>query len=100
MTPFSLFKDFFADFSRLKLFLLVFIFSLMAILLSLKIGGFAATAFVIVPAILSILQITKGVWTPEGGGKSAVGLASLGVALVVIGAHAQWRPFVTSLLQP
>jgi len=100
MTPFSLFKDFFADFSRLKLFLLVFIFSLITILLSLKIGGFAATAFVIVPAILSILQITKGVWTPEGGGKSAIGLASLGVALVVIGAHAQWRPLVTSLLQP
>lgn len=68
----SIVKEFFAEFSRLKLFLLVFGFSLVAILLSLWLGGFAATALVIVPAIVAILQITKGVWTPEGGGRSTI----------------------------
>ena len=74
--------------------------SLIAILLSLRVGGFAATAIVLVPAILSILQITKGVWTPEGGGKSAIGVASLGVALLAVSTNKTWRPIMDSLLDP
>ena len=97
---FSLVRDFFSEFSRLKLFLLIFVASLIAFLLSLKIGGFAATAFLLVPTLLSILQITKGVWTPDGGGKSTIGVASLGVALVAISTNWTWRPFIDSLLQP
>ena len=53
-----------------------------------------------IPALLGILQITKGVWTPEGGGKSKIGLVSLGVALVTIVSGEQWRPAVNSLLEP
>ncbi len=95
-----LFKDFFAEFTRLKLFLLIFIFAVCAILLSLWLGGFAATAVIVVPAILSILHLTKEVWTPEGGGKSKVGLASLGVAVLAIGAIHKWRPYIDSLMAP
>jgi hypothetical protein len=97
---FSLVRDFFAEFSRLKLFFLIFIASLIAFLLAMKIGGFAATAFLLVPTLLSILQITKGVWTPEGGGKSTIGLASLGVALLAVSSNHTWRPFIDSLLEP
>lgn len=96
----SLVRDFFSEFSRLKLFLLVFIASLIAILLSLRIGGFAATAIVLVPTLLSVLQITKGVWTPEGGGKSTIGVTSLGVALLAVLTNPTWRPFIDSILEP
>lgn len=96
----TIIKEFFGDFSKTKLFLIVFCFSLLAILLSLWIGGFWATSIVIVPAIVSILQVTKGIWTPEGGGKSKIGMASLGVALIVIGLNEKWRPFIDSLLEP
>jgi hypothetical protein len=98
---YRLIYDFFLSFSdRAKLFLFTFFFSLAAILLSLWIGGLAATSIVIVPAIVAILQITKGVWTPEGGGKSKIGLASLGVAVLVVVSNSQWKPFVESLLEP
>ncbi len=95
-----LFKDFFADFSRQKLFFLIFIFAICAILLSLWLGGFTATAVIVVPAILSILQLTKEVWTPEGGGKSKIGMASLGVAVLAVVLNNKWRPYVDSLLEP
>src|SRR4051794_12813847 len=94
-------QDFFLSFSdRAELFLVVFSFTLIGILLSLWIGGLLATSIVVIPAIITILQITKGVWTPEGGGKSKIGLVSLGVALVVIGFNHQWKPLIDSLLEP
>src|ERR1051325_10129083 len=96
----SLIRDFFAEFSRLKLFLLVFLSSLTAILLSLKFGGFAATQIVLAPAILSILEITKGVWTPEGGARSRVGLFGLILATAAAMTGVAWKPFVTSFTEP
>jgi hypothetical protein len=97
---FTLIRDFFAEFTKLKLFFIVFCFSIIAILLSLWLGGFSATAIVFVPALLSILQITKEIWKPEGGGKSTIGLVSLGVALLAISSNQLWRPFVNALLKP
>src|SRR5215813_14360847 len=99
---FTLIKDFFADFTRLKLFLIVFCLAVIAILLSLWLGGFSAKdgVVVLVPAILSILQITKEVWKPEGRGKSNIGLVSLGVAILAISSNPLWRPTVNSLLKP
>src|SRR2546423_10247808 len=93
-------REFFTEFSRTKLFLLVFLFSVGAILLSLAFGGFAATAVLVIPAIVSILQITKGVWTPDGGAKSRIGLVSLGVALAAVLSNQAWRPLINSLLEP
>jgi len=96
----TIIRDFFKDFTRLKLFLIIFCSSLIAILLSFWLGGFVATAVVLIPAILSILQVTKDVWKPEGGGKSTIGLVSLGIAFLAISSNQLWRPFVNSLLKP
>ena len=94
-------RDAFSQFSeRSKLFLVAFAFSLLAILLSLWLGGLLATTIITVPALVAVLQVTKGVWTPEGGGKSKIGMASLGVALAAVALSPRWHPFVNSLLGP
>lgn len=94
-------NNFFSNFSdRAKLFLLIFIISIITISLSLWLGGLTATSIVMVPAIYAILQVTKAVWSPEGGGKSKLALASLGVALIVVLSNPKWKPFINSLLEP
>lgn len=94
-------RDLFAQFSeRSRLFIVVLLFCLGGILLSLWLGGLTATALFTVPALYSILQVTKGVWTPEGGGKSKLGLASLGVALAAAVLSPKWKPLLDSLLAP
>lgn len=97
----SFLSEFFANWSeRAKLFLVVFISSLLVVLLSLWIGGLWATSVLIVPTILSILEVTRGVWTPEGGSKSTIGIVSLGTALVAVITVPQWKPLITPLLDP
>jgi hypothetical protein len=93
--------DFFSDFSeRGKLFIIVFFSSIIAVSLSLLIGGWLATSVVIIPAIFGVLQVTKGIWTPEGGGKSKIGLISLGIAFAAILSNQLWKPVLDSLLEP
>ncbi|HQU84507.1 MAG TPA: NACHT domain-containing protein [Pyrinomonadaceae bacterium] len=93
--------DLFSSLSeRGKLFIIVFFSSLIAILLSLLVGGWLATSIVIIPTIIGILQATKGVWTPEGGSKSKVGIASLGIALVTVISSPFWKSYIESLLEP
>src|SRR5947209_4591064 len=98
---FAAIDTFFSQFSeRSKLLIVVLVFCLIGILLSLWLGGMIATSVVTIPAILSILEVTKGVWTPEGGGKSKLGLASLGVALAAVALSPQWQPLVNFTLKP
>ena len=98
---FASMRNLFSQFSeRSKLFLIVLAFSLTGIVLSLWLGGLIATSIVTVPALYAILQVTKGVWTPEGGGKSKLGLASLGVALAVAALSPKWRPLLDVYLKP
>ena len=85
---------------RAALLLIVLVIALGAILLSLWIGGLGATAVLTVPALLAILQVTKGVWTPEGGGRSKIGMASLGIALAAVATTNNWRPLVNVQLTP
>jgi hypothetical protein len=97
----AMMRDFFASFSeRARLFIVVFLFSLLGVVLSLLLSGLSATLIVILPAILGILQTAKGIWTPEGGSKSKLGLASLGVAFAVVVSSSQWRPLVDELMEP
>ncbi|MDT4954001.1 MAG: hypothetical protein QOJ02_2139 [Acidobacteriota bacterium] len=101
MKLFSSIKNFFASFSeRAKLFLIVFFCSLLAVGLSIWIGGVFAATLVTVPAILGILQITKEVWSPEGGKKSKVALASLGIAIIFVVSGGVSQPIADTLLEP
>src|SRR5205085_10675130 len=94
-------KDFYLGLTEKgRLFILTLVFCMLAILLSLWIGGLPITLILILPAILSILAVTKEVWAGEGGGKSKIGLASLGIAAVAIGMNEKFKPILDHLLEP
>jgi hypothetical protein len=93
--------DFLASFSeRGKLFIIVLLCFFAAVLLSVVFGGWVATAVVVIPGMIAVLHVTKGVWTPDEGAKSKIGLVSLGIALLAIMSGGQWRPILNPLLQP
>ncbi|HSE15618.1 MAG TPA: hypothetical protein VLB46_01110 [Pyrinomonadaceae bacterium] len=94
----ALIKDFLADFSRPKLFLLVFCISIGAVLVSFLLGGFASSATT--TTIITILVITKGIWLSEGSARVKVRLLSLGIATLTIGFNQWWRPIISGLLEP
>ncbi|MDT7689117.1 MAG: hypothetical protein QOE46_1876 [Acidobacteriota bacterium] len=95
-------KSTFMGFSeRGKLFVLTVVLSTASILVALLFAGMSATLLLVFPAILSILTVTKDVWSGEGsggGGKSKLGMASLGVAVVALGLNQ--KVLVDPLLKP
>lgn len=85
---------------RGKLFLLTFALTLITVFISLAFAGLSPTLLLVAPSIFFLLTVTKDVWSGEGsggGGKSKIQLASLGVAVVALGAN---QKFAEPLLKP
>lgn len=95
-------KDFFMSLSdRGKLLLLTFTLSFVTLLIAFLTGGLMVASFVVLPAIVSFLTVTKEVWASEGGsGKGKIQLASLGIAVLAVGMNEKFKPVVDPLLAP
>ena len=87
----TLLRDFFDTLSgKQRLFALVLILALLAILLALWTKGIAATILVTC-AIVAILWITRRIWLPEEYGKALVRKYSLWVVLATATTFSGWN---------
>ena len=86
---------------QIKFALVVVLASLLGLSFSFIWGGFVATLVITLPALFAILKAIGPALNPsEGGGRSKIALASLGIAALAVLSGPFWKAHINQIVKP